>query len=76
MKMAEIPFGITDWDDVPSTEHAGETGTATADRERIARLAITNSMLSSQSRATRCSLPAPVRRRVSASRSVAWNSSL
>ena len=28
MKISEIPFGITDWDDVPSTEHAGETGTA------------------------------------------------
>ena len=28
MKMAEIPFGTTDWDNVPPTEHAGETGTA------------------------------------------------
>ena len=28
MKMAEIPFGTTDWDKVPPTEHAGETGTA------------------------------------------------
>ena len=26
--MAEIPFGTTDWDNVPPTEHAGETGTA------------------------------------------------
>ena len=28
MKMAEIPFGTTDWDNVPPTEHAGVTGTA------------------------------------------------
>ena len=28
MKMAEIPFGTTDWDNVPPTEHAGETGMA------------------------------------------------
>ena len=28
MKMAKIPFGTTDWDNVPPTEHAGVTGTA------------------------------------------------
>ena len=28
MKMAEIPFGTTDWDNEPPTEHAGETGMA------------------------------------------------
>lgn len=28
MQMNDIPFGITDWSTVESTEHAGETGTA------------------------------------------------
>ena len=28
MELTSIPFGITDWSDVPSTEHSGETGTA------------------------------------------------
>lgn len=29
MKMSDIPFGTTDWNDVPKTEHKGETGMAT-----------------------------------------------
>jgi hypothetical protein len=29
MKMSSIPFGTTDWDDVPVTQHKGETGSAT-----------------------------------------------
>ena len=29
MNMSDIPFGTTDWADVPATEHQGETGTAT-----------------------------------------------
>jgi len=29
MHMHNIPFGTTDWDDVPVTHHAGETGVAT-----------------------------------------------
>ncbi|MFN7025180.1 MAG: DHCW motif cupin fold protein [Pseudorhizobium sp.] len=29
MKMSNIPFGTTDWNDVPATEHKGETGLAT-----------------------------------------------
>jgi hypothetical protein len=29
MKMSAIPFGTTDWSDVPLTEHTGETGRAT-----------------------------------------------
>lgn len=29
MKMSDIPFGTTDWNNVPTTEHKGETGTAT-----------------------------------------------
>lgn len=29
MKMSAIPFGTTDWSDVPATEHKGETGVAT-----------------------------------------------
>lgn len=28
MKIADIPFGVTDWSRVEKTEHAGETGTA------------------------------------------------
>ena len=28
MKMSAIPFGTTDWSQVPRTEHAGETGVA------------------------------------------------
>lgn len=28
MKIENIPFGITDWDNVPRTEHPGETGAA------------------------------------------------
>jgi hypothetical protein len=28
MRMSDIPFGTTDWADVPPTEHKGETGTA------------------------------------------------
>jgi quercetin dioxygenase-like cupin family protein len=28
MQMNDIPFGTTDWSDVPSTDHAGETGKA------------------------------------------------
>jgi hypothetical protein len=28
MKMTDIPFEIEDWQDVPETEHAGETGKA------------------------------------------------
>lgn len=28
MQMSDIPFGTTDWETVPSTEHAGETGKA------------------------------------------------
>lgn len=27
--MADIPFGTTDWSQVPATEHPGETGSAT-----------------------------------------------
>jgi hypothetical protein len=27
--MQEIPFGTTDWSEVPATEHPGETGVAT-----------------------------------------------
>jgi hypothetical protein len=29
MKMSAIPFGTTDWSDVPATEHKGDTGAAT-----------------------------------------------
>ncbi|MBW6420582.1 DHCW motif cupin fold protein [Rhizobium sp. XQZ8] len=29
MKMSDIPFGTTDWNDVPKTDHKGETGLAT-----------------------------------------------
>ena len=28
MKIADIPFGITDWSNVATTEHPGETGAA------------------------------------------------
>jgi len=28
MKMTDIPFGATDWAEVPVTEHKGETGAA------------------------------------------------
>jgi hypothetical protein len=28
MQMSDIPFGTTDWSDIPPTEHAGETGKA------------------------------------------------
>ena len=28
MQIKDIPFGTTDWDDVPSTEHPGITGKA------------------------------------------------
>ncbi|WP_370679609.1 DHCW motif cupin fold protein [Comamonas sp. GB3 AK4-5] len=28
MQLHQIPFGTTDWSDVPSTEHPGETGCA------------------------------------------------
>lgn len=28
MRMSNIPFGTTDWNDVPTTEHRGETGIA------------------------------------------------
>ncbi len=28
MKMRDIPFGTTSWDEVPETLHPGETGTA------------------------------------------------
>jgi quercetin dioxygenase-like cupin family protein len=28
MEMNDIPFGLTDWADVPETLHPGETGTA------------------------------------------------
>jgi hypothetical protein len=28
MKLAEIPFGVTEWAQIPVTEHAGSSGTA------------------------------------------------
>ena len=28
MKIADVPFGVTDWASVPVTEHPGETGVA------------------------------------------------
>lgn len=28
MELTDIPFGITDWSEVPPTEHAGDTGVA------------------------------------------------
>jgi hypothetical protein len=28
LELTSIPFGITDWTEVPRTQHAGETGTA------------------------------------------------
>ncbi|MFO7691694.1 MAG: DHCW motif cupin fold protein [Vicinamibacterales bacterium] len=28
MKIEHVPFGVTDWSAVPTTEHAGETGVA------------------------------------------------
>jgi quercetin dioxygenase-like cupin family protein len=28
MQITDVPFGVTDWDQVPRTEHAGETGVA------------------------------------------------
>lgn len=28
MQMSDIPFTVATWEDVPATEHAGETGTA------------------------------------------------
>lgn len=29
MRIGEIPFGVTDWAQVPATEHPGDGGTAT-----------------------------------------------
>jgi quercetin dioxygenase-like cupin family protein len=29
MKMSDIPFGTTDWDKIPATQHPGITGSAT-----------------------------------------------
>ena len=29
MHITDIPFGTTDWESVPPTEHSGETGSAT-----------------------------------------------
>ncbi|MEO7996298.1 MAG: DHCW motif cupin fold protein [Gemmatimonadaceae bacterium] len=29
MQISDIPFGITNWSDVPRTQHAGERGVAT-----------------------------------------------
>ena len=29
MDMKNIPFGLTDWSKIPSTEHTGDTGVAT-----------------------------------------------
>jgi quercetin dioxygenase-like cupin family protein len=29
MEIANVPFSVTDWNDVPSTRHPGETGWAT-----------------------------------------------
>ncbi|MEO8619953.1 MAG: DHCW motif cupin fold protein [bacterium] len=29
MQLTDIPFGVTDWTDVPLTEHNGDTGVAT-----------------------------------------------
>jgi hypothetical protein len=28
MKIEQVPFGVTDWDSVPQTDHPGETGVA------------------------------------------------
>ncbi len=28
MRIEDVPFGVTDWASVPTTEHPGETGTA------------------------------------------------
>ncbi len=28
MQLNDIPFGVTDWDELPRSEHPGETGTA------------------------------------------------
>jgi quercetin dioxygenase-like cupin family protein len=28
MRIQDVPFGVTDWEGVPRTEHAGETGMA------------------------------------------------
>jgi quercetin dioxygenase-like cupin family protein len=28
MEMTDIPFGVTDWSQIPATEHKGETGMA------------------------------------------------
>jgi quercetin dioxygenase-like cupin family protein len=28
MRIEQVPFGVTDWDAVPRTEHPGETGVA------------------------------------------------
>jgi len=28
LQLTDIPFGVTDWSDVPQTEHPGETGVA------------------------------------------------
>jgi hypothetical protein len=28
MKIEQVPFGVTDWDSVPQTNHPGETGVA------------------------------------------------
>ena len=28
MQMSEIPFGTTDWSEIPSTEHKGDSGSA------------------------------------------------
>lgn len=28
MKLANIPFGLTDWSNIPVTEHTGDTGVA------------------------------------------------
>jgi hypothetical protein len=28
MQIKGVPFGVTDWDEVPKTEHPGETGVA------------------------------------------------
>jgi hypothetical protein len=28
MRITDVPFGVTDWSEVPKTEHPGETGVA------------------------------------------------
>lgn len=40
MKIEQVPFGVTDWSEVPVTEHPGETGIAYWRTKEIGNLRI------------------------------------